>query len=560
LNFKSTLAATISVILIQLSVSVPKVAIAIPAQGQKIMVAGPSPDSIAIVRRIYSLGGNVVDASVAVAFGLAVTHPYYAALGGGGFALFKQGSQVKALDFREMAPAATNADLFQKLTPSSSTEGGLAVGVPGIVAGLWALHQESGKLKWAVLLDDAIRLAEKGFLVSGEWVFLTDRNLHRFNDAGKTAFTRSDRKPLRPGDTLRQPGLARLLRAIAQKGPSAFYSGVTAKEIVQTVNSSGGIFTSQDLTNYKVRWLEPQTEEFAGHKVYLMPPPSSGGTVISQALRLMTKIGLQSGTPLSANEFHWLIEIQKMSFRGRALLGDPDFVKNPLDHLRSDTYLNPMAAMFRMDKSISETQLAAPSPTPGVNESENTTHFSIMDAAGNAVAMTITLNGDYGSGLVTPKSGISLNNEMDDFTTRPGQPNMFGLIQGESNLVRPGARPLSSMSPTLVEKNGRIVMSLGAPGGPRIISSVLQVLYRALTQPFDLDQLIQAPRVHHQFRPNSVRVDNFKISPETMAALRSRGHQIETASTGKVYAIRLDSSGLLEAAFDSRGEGAAGGL
>jgi gamma-glutamyltranspeptidase/glutathione hydrolase len=528
---------------------------AVPAQGQKIMIAGPSPYAVDIAREVYSKGGNAIDVAVASLLSLAVTHPYYAALGGGGFAVVKAGNEIRALDFRETAPQKSGPDMFKDRPEGASTNGGLAVAIPGNPAGLWELHHKYGKLKWNQLFDHALRLANQGFRVSGEWAETTARKKERFDDTGKKLFFAADGRPLKPGDLIKQPVLGKFLQRYRTLGPKAFYEGEYAKDIVKTINSHGGVFTSEDLKIYKVRWLDPIVADYAGYKVYLMPPPSSGGVLIKEALILMDKLKLRDYKPLSIDELHLLAEIEKLSYRGRQLLGDPDFIKNPIEQLTGDKYLSGLAAMVKMDQSV------AVEPLRQIKfEKEETTHISVLDAEGNAVSLTLTLNGNYGAGVVAPLSGIALNNEMDDFSTKPGQPNMFGLIQGEGDLVRAGARPLSSMSPTLVEKNGKVVLVLGAPGGPRITSAVMQVLHRSLDQTFDIDQAIQAPRVHHQFLPDVVITDHLKLPPETIAALEARGHKIDFGSTAKVYGVRRDDKGILSGAADSRGEGAAGGF
>ncbi|RYZ68756.1 MAG: gamma-glutamyltransferase, partial [Proteobacteria bacterium] len=443
--------------------TLPSRSYAVPAEGHRILVAGPSPDSVRIVERIHSEGGNVVDAAVAVAFGLSVTHPYYAALGGGGFALVKMGKEKTALDFREMAPKSANPDTYKGKPGLASMNGGLAVGVPGVPAGLYDLHKKFGKLKWAKVVTPAIELAEKGFEVSGEWAEYTERNQPRFSDAGKKVFFDAKGAPLKPGDLLKQPALAKLLKRIRTEGPKAFYQGENAKELVALVNASGGAYAMEDLANYKTRWLEPIKAKFLGYDLTLMPPPSSGGVVIAQAVRLLEKIDLAKKTEaLSADEYHGMIEVEKLSFRNRSSLGDPDFTKNPIAELTSEDALDKLAKMIDLKKALPSAKLMNEAERKAIEgakaEEEQTTHFSVMDAAGNTVALTVTLNGDYGSGLVT-KSGVALNNEMDDFTTQPGKPNMFGLIQGEANAVRAGARPLSSMSPSIVEKDGETVLS-----------------------------------------------------------------------------------------------------
>ena len=485
----------------------------------------------------------------------------------------KIGAEKVALDFREMAPAAANPDLYKDKDAKASLTGGLAVGVPGVAMGLYELHKKYGKLKWKAVVQPAIDLAEKGFEVSGEWVALTKRNRDRFTPEGRAmlfpaaASKKADSAPAadsyRAGDLLKQPALAKFLKRYQNEGAKAFYEGAVAKEIVALVNSTGGAFRDEDMKNYKVRWLKPITTNFMGYEVSLMPPPSSGGVVIAQALRLIEKKQLAEKTqPFSAEEFHGLIEIEKLSYRNRSALGDPDFAKNPIEQLMDEGALDKLAAMIKPDKAIPSASLLTAEEKRIIEsareEKQETTHVSVMDTDGNTVAMTVTLNGDYGSGLVT-KSGIALNNQMDDFTTHPGKPNMFGLIQGEANAVRAGARPLSSMSPTIVEKDGKTILSLGSPGGPRIISAVLQVVYRSLARSLDVDVAIQSPRVHHQFLPDSVKTDANKLPPESLAALRAKGHTIEFSSTAKVYAIRRAPDGTLSAAADARGEGAAGG-
>lgn len=531
---------------------------AVPTQGHRILISAAHPLAVEAGRKVAERGGNVVDVAVTVALTLSVTSPSFSALGGGGFALTKLKGMPspEALDFREMAPAATSRDYYLKLAKDASITGGHAVGVPGKAAGLVALHKKYGKLRWASLFADPIRLARQGFPVSGEWSDETARDKDRFNPAGRKILFKTGGVAYKPGELLKQPGLARALEALRDRREKGFYEGEVAKDVVAAVAESGGKMTLQDLKNYKVRWLKPLQTEYEGYKIYLMPPPSSGGIVIMQALKLIEALDLKSKAALSVDELHLLAEIQARAFRGRALLGDPDFHKNPIDFLTSKTYLKELAESVKLKKAVALKPLAEDVS----KESTQTTHFSVLDHEGNAVALTETLNGSYGSAVVTPRYGIALNNEMDDFTTRPGEPNMFGLIQGSGNEVAAGKRPLSSMSPTLVEKEGRIVMSVGAPGGPRIITAVLQVLYRTLSRKTDVDWAIQAPRVHHQFLPNQVTVDFNRLPPESVQGLKDRGHTVEEGWMGRVYLVRLRPDGILEAAFDSRGEGSAGGI
>lgn len=530
---------------------------AVPVEGHQIMVSCASPYAVEAGRKVAEMGGNVVDVAVAVSLAMSVTNPYYAALGGGGFALVKMNGPVEALDFRETAPAAAGKDYYKNLPKDASITGGHAVGVPGVPAGLWALHKKYGKLKWEQLFGPALELANRGFRVTGEWVRDTDEEKARFNPTGRTAFFKKNAISYKPGEILKQPEVAKALNELKTKKLKGFYEGAIAQDMVKSIADSNGNMTVEDLKAYKVRWLKPLVTTFEGERVYLMPPPSSGGVVIFSALKLIDQLGLKNKAPLSVDELHLLAEIEARSFRGRALLGDPDFHKNPIDFLTSASYLGEMAKSVDMKKRVKLKPLAE----ADLKEKQETTHFSVMDSQGHAIALTQTLNGFYGSAVVSERYHIALNDEMDDFTTHPNEPNMYGLIQGTGNDVAPGKRPLSSMSPTLVEHDGKIVMSLGAPGGPRIITAVLQALYRVLVNRMDVDRAAQFPRIHHQFLPDKLYVDAGRFSPEILDALRARGHSIEEAnSMAKVYIVRLRPDGILEAAFDARGEGAAGGI
>lgn len=532
---------------------------AVPVEGTRIMISAPSTYAIDAGKSIWKAGGNLVDVAVTVGLALAVTNPSNASLGGGGFALVSMGSGVEVLDFREMAPAATSPDFYRKLGKGASWNGGTAVGVPGVPAGLWALHERYGKLDWSRLFVTAIGLAENGIEFSGTESRYSESQKDRFNAAGVRHFYHGPGEPYRPGEILRQPALAAALELLRDHGPDGFYRGEVARDIADSVQAAGGVITADDMANYRVRWLKPLVTDFRGHRVYMMPPPSSGGAVIMSALKLFERVGISERAPLSVDELHLMTEVLNRAFRGRALLGDPDFHDNPFDLILSDAYLDEMARSIDITRAVQLEPLSEAPPS----ESTETTQFSILDADGNAIALTVTLNGSYGSGVVAEKYAISLNNEMDDFTTRPGEPNAFGLVQGLGNVVEPGKRPLSSMSPTLVGKDGRIVMALGAAGGPRIISSVVQTIYRVLVTGLDLDRAVQFPRVHHQFLPNKLYMDEFKFSPEIVDALRQRGHDTveqKPGYLGRVKAVRLNDKNYLEAAYDNRSEGAAGGF
>lgn len=527
---------------------------AVPFESQKFAISAPSPWAVKAAETTYKKGGNVVDMAVASALTLAVTSPYYAALGGGGFALVKIKNNVEALDFREMAPSASNPDYFLEKEKGATETGGAAVATPGVPAGLVALHKKYGKLKWNQLFETALFLAQKGFPVSGEWSSVTRKTENRFSASGKKYFMNKE-KHFAPGDTFKQPALAKAITLLRDKGAAGFYEGPIAQDLVASVKKAKGEMTLADLKKYKVRWLKPLQMSYAGYTIHMMPPPSSGGVITMSALKLFDYGKLQEVTPQSSDEYHFIAEILKRSFRGRSLLGDPDFSKNPIELLTSETYLRQQLKEISASKAIDVEPVDLNS-----FESGETTHFSIMAENGDAVSFTVTLNGYYGSAVVSDKYGIALNNEMDDFNTRPGEANQFGLIQGDANKVEPGKRPLSSMSPTIVELDGKTELVIGAPGGPRIISAVIQVLYRFLITKMDIDSAIQAPRVHHQTQPNKLYVDPQRLQSDTRNALTAKGHVLEESPIAKVYGVARHPSGWLQASFDSRGEGAAGGL
>ena len=537
----------------------PVLANAVPAEGTRIMISAPSAYAVQAGKIIAEKGGNLIDVAVAVGLTLAVTNPSNATLGGGGFALINMGQGVDVLDFREIAPAATSPEFYLDLEKGASWTGGAAIGVPGVAAGYWSMHQKYGDLPWSDLFTSALLLAEQGMQVSGTMSRYAETQIDRLNRAGQKHFFRAPGKPYQPGDHFAQPALAKALTVLRDQGPDGFYLGAVAADIAQTVQAEGGVMTLADLENYRVRWLKPLITEYRGHKLYSMPPPSSGGAVIKTAFELFERIDLDQNMPLSVDEIHLMAESLNRAFRGRALLGDPDFHDNPLDRILSTDYFDEMANSIRSDQAI---QLK-PLQDAQIDDSNETTQFSILDADGNAITLTITLNGSYGSGVVSEKFGIVLNNEMDDFTSRPNQPNTYGLMQGYGNRVQPGKRPLSSMSPTLIEKDGKIIMSVGAAGGPRIISSVIQTIYRVLVTGLDLDRAVQFPRIHHQFLPNKLFMDEYKFSPEVIAELQQRGHVIieqQPGYLGRIKAVRLNQKGYLEAAYDNRSEGAVGGF
>ena len=521
----------------------------VPFKAKKFIVSGPSPHSSRVAQRIFKQGGNVVDMAVGTAFALAVTHPYYVSLGSGGFALVKMKSEVTALDFRETAPSGLSAGFFEK-SNLSSQKGGASVGVPGFVAGMRELNKKYGRLSWSQVIAPAVLLAEKGFPVSGDWVEITQKSKNKFDPVGKKIFFKKG-KSYQANEIFRQSALSKALKLIQKKKTDVFYKGDIGKDVISAVVKEKGVLSLEDLRNYKIRWLQPVSFSFRGYKVYSMPLPSSGGLILARALKLIERKQLYKKTAYSFDEIHFLGEIMSRAFLPRLLMGDPDFSSFNEDKWLSDENLNLANKSLFLKK-------AKKMPIP--KEAEETTHISLMDEKGNAVSMTLTLNGFYGSHVVTPKYGIVLNNQIDDFTTLPGQANMFGLIQGKNNSIQGGKRPLSSMTPSIIERKGQTVMVLGGAGGPTIITGVLQTIYRYLVNKMNLDQAIYSPRVHHQFLPRKLFVENKRFSPELIIDLKMRGHKIQFKDyIAQVFAV-ANEKGQLVGAGEIRREGSAGGL
>ncbi len=524
---------------------VPFFSYSLPFESRHLSIVGPSSYLQQVAQRVHQRGGNVVDVAIASAFTLAVVTPYYVSLGAGGFALVDMGKTVEALDFREIAPQVMHP-LYYKEKNRSSVKGGSAVGVPGFVAGMWSLHQKYGKLSWKTLFADAITLAQDGYVVGTEWAQIT-RKISDLEYGMSQFFNKG--KPYQVGEMIQQKNIARALKRIKKHNVKGFYKGKIAQDITSTVARYGGELTLEDLKNYQVRWLQPIKKDFMEYTVYSMPPPSSGGIIIASALSLIEKMKLKKYKMLSHNELHLLAEIMSRSFRIRTLIADPQFHKVPVDQLLSTSYLKQMKDSISLEKVYQLDPL------------KETTHLIVMDKEGRTVSMTLTLNLQYGSKVVTSQYGIVLNNQLDDFTTRIHQPNAYGLIQGQGNKVEAGKRPLSSTSPTIVKKKNQTVLALGGSGGPRIITGVLQVLYRTLVNKLSIDQAVQFPRVHHQFLPRKTFLEKNRFSPELIRALKAKKHTVEEKShLGKVYGIQKGEDHILRGAFDSRGDGIAWGL
>jgi gamma-glutamyltranspeptidase / glutathione hydrolase len=512
---------------------------------------------------ILRQGGNAVDAAVATGFALAVTYPRAGNIGGGGFMVIhsaERGQDI-AIDYRETAPAATKPDIFLgpdgKPDPAKSRDSALGVGVPGTVAGL-ALALEkfgSGNFTLAGILKPAIALARDGFVVTDDTAdTLSDmyRRMSRWPNSAK-AFSKPDGTALRDGDTLVQGDLAAVLSAIAEQGPRGLYEGAVAEKLVKAIRDAGGIMTTDDLKSYQAILRAPVRGTYRGYDIISMPLPSSGGTVLLETLNILEGFPLGDMKQGSAASLHLMIEAMKRAYADRArYLGDPAFVDAPTNMLIAKDYAARQRASIDVARATPWAEAVPAKPT---REGSNTTHYSVVDSRGNAVSNTYTLNFPYGVGLVAEGTGILLNNELDDFTAAPGAANAFGLVGFEANLPGPGKRPLSSMSPTIVLKDGKPVLVTGTPGGSRIISAVTQVIVNSIDYRMNIAAAVAAPRIHHQWLPDDVRAER-GILEEVLAELRNKGHKvIDTLGQTSANSIAVGPHGPLGAP-DPRTRGA----
>ena len=486
-----------------------------------------SEAGVAVLRQ----GGNAVDAAVAVAYALAVTFPEAGNIGGGGFMVIRMADGRQTfLDFRETAPSGATATMFQdkngKVIPRLSTRGYLSAGIPGTVAGLELARSKYGTRARAPLMAAAIHLARDGFVLdAGDAGMLAEGRDEFVKDAPSAAVFTNHGQPWQPGHRLVQADLARSLQAIATRGPAAFYKGPIATRMVAASKAHGGIFTMKDFASYRVREMKPLECDYRGWHVVSAPPPSSGGTVICQSLNILEGYPLGELGFHSAQGIHYTTEALRRAFHDRNLqLGDPDFVQADVPHLIAKDYAAALRAGISADKATPSMSLGGIGPG---HEGPSTTHFSVVDAKGNAVSLTYTLNDWFGAYATPPGTGILLNDEMDDFTAKPGEPNMYGLIEGSNNVVRPGARPLSSMTPTIVTRDGQLAMVLGTPGGSHIPTGVLQVMLNLIDYRMELQEAVNAPRIHAQWLPDVIYHEHDSLSADTRAALVAKGHKLE---------------------------------
>ncbi|RXZ43443.1 gamma-glutamyltransferase [Crenobacter cavernae] len=537
-----------------------------PVYAKNGMVAAEQELATRIGVEMLKRGGNAVDAAVAVGFALAVVLPNAGNLGGGGFMMLhdaKTGQDV-ALDFRETAPARASRDMYLddkgNVAEGRSLYTHLAVGVPGTVAGMEHALKRWGTMKLADVIAPAIKLAEQGVVVSPTLAQMMDvekDNLGRWDSTRSIFF--KDGRPLKAGERLVQKDLARSLRLIARHGSKVFYQGEIGDKIVAEMAQHGGLIGKDDLKHYKVAERAPVSGEYRGYKVVSMPPPSSGGVHIIQILNMLERYPLSQYGLNSAQTIHYLAESMKLAYADRAeYLGDPGFVKVPVKGLTSKRYADELAQKIDPVKVLPAAAIKPGKPQP--YESDQTTHYSIVDGKGNAVAVTYTLNLNFGSGIVARGTGILLNDEMDDFSAKPGVPNAYGLIGGEANAIQPGKRPLSSMSPTLVLKNGKPWLVTGSPGGARIITTTLQTIVNAVDFGMNAAEAASTPRVHHQWLPDELRVEK-GLSPDTLQILKRQGYQVaEKPTMGRTQTIQVRDDGLYGYSDPRNPDGATAGF
>ncbi|MEX2466890.1 MAG: gamma-glutamyltransferase [Gemmatimonadota bacterium] len=519
-----------------------------PVTGERGMIVTTDELASQVGVDVLRAGGNAVDAAIAVQFALAVVNPEAGNIGGGGFMVLRTGDgTTAALDFREKAPLAATRDMYlddEGNVTDRSIVGHLASGVPGSVAGMWAAHERYGTLPWADLVTPAVRLAE-GFAVRERFLGSLSpsmvESLSRY-EASAAQFLPRDGQPPTVGDTLRQPDLARTLGRIMEEGTDGFYRGETADLIVAEMERGGGIITHEDLEAYEVAWRDPVTFRYRDHTVVSMPPSSSGGATMAEMAHILEPYDLAGRGRFAPETLHLYVEAWKRAYADRNYyLADPDFVDLPLERMTSPEYGRERAATLSLDAATPSTEIEP--GLDGYEEGENTTHYSIVDADGNAVAVTTTVNSWYGSKVTVAGAGFVLNNEMDDFTSKPGTPNQFGLVQGERNAIEPGKRMLSAMTPTLVlGPDGGLRIVTGTPGGSTIITTVFQTISNVVDFGMSVVDAVHAPRIHHQHLPDQIQYERGGLPPAVVAQLEAMGHVVTERSgiSGDVQMIVIE--------------------
>jgi len=532
---------------------------------EKAMVVSARKEASKIGSDILQKGGNAFDAMVATELALAVAYPYAGNLGGGGFMIYRKNTgEIGALDYREKAPLASHKDMYLdslgNVIKNKSTLGAMAVGIPGTVAGVFATHKKFGSLPIQEILKPVIALAKKGVIVTQKQEDRIKKYQHYFLEVNKNPILFD--KPWKKGDTIKYPALAKTLERISQNGRDEFYKGETAKRLVTFMQANGGIITEEDLAKYEAKWRTPITFTYDNLRIISMSPPASGGICLAQIMNGIEPFDLDKFGHNSTKSIQVITEAERRAYADRSFyLGDPDFVKIPIETLKSKEYTKNRMNDFSFKKATSSTDVSHGSIT--MIESDETTHYSIVDQFGNAVSATTTINGAYGSKLYCADLGFFLNNEMDDFSSKPGVPNMFGLVGAEANKIEPEKRMLSSMTPTIVEKNGQLHMVVGTPGGSTIITSVLQTILNVHEFDMGMQEAVNQPRFHHQWLPDVIKMEPKGFNKQVKKDLQQLGYKLDETNSpviGKVDAILVLPNGKLEGGADPRGDDTAIGF
>ena len=540
----------------------PQSIVAVGTISKHAMVSSAHPLASAIGVEIMKNGGNAVDAAIATHFSLAVVYPQAGNIGGGGFAVIRlNDGTINSLDFREKAPALAHREMYLKadgqLNNLESTHGLMASGVPGAVDGMFALHQKYGTLPMSELIQPSINLAKHGYTLTALAAELLNTKQEEFRKHNRWSTPYQSDKKWQAGDTISQPDLAQTLKHIQTNGRNGFYEGIVADQIVAEMQSGNGLISYKDLKNYQSVWRKPITGNYRGHQIISMAPPSSGGIALIQLLQGIESYPIADWGHNSTKTIHLMTELQRRVYADRATyLGDPDFVDVPVNDLLHSRYNQQRYANIPFDKATPSSLVSAGEIPP--SESPETTHLSVVDADGNAVAITTTLNSSFGNKVMVKAAGFFLNNEMDDFSSKPGSPNQFGLIGGEANAIAPHKRMLSSMTPTIVTHDDKLKMVVGTPGGSTIITSVYQTLLNVIDHDMGMQEAVNAKRVHHQWYPDEIRVETDALTMSVQTDLEQLGHQLQMIDKiGRMDCILVLPDGRLEGGADPRGDNAA---
>jgi gamma-glutamyltranspeptidase/glutathione hydrolase len=530
-------------------------------EGKNGMVVSTHPAASEIGLAILKNGGNAIDAAVAVNFALAVCHPSAGNIGGGGFLVYRDKSgKAMALDYREKAPSAASRDMYLdangNIIPGKSMTGIFSVGVPGTVAGMQEMHDKLGRLPWNMLLQPAVDLARNGLILTEKEARGLNRQRSEFlkENPGKNYLLSVEGKEWKTGDLLVQIDLANTLELILKKKANGFYKGQTATNIVNEMKAQNGLISKKDLKRYRAIWRTPIKSQYKNYQIIGMPPPSSGGVALAQLLQMVAPYSLQKWGSTSDSTIQVMVEAERRVYADRSKwLGDPDFVKVPIKELIDPSYTSSRMASMNFSQATKSADIQA-GAFPSY-ESPETTHYSIVDGEGNAVSITTTLNNSYGSKVFVRGSGFLLNDEMDDFSAKAGAPNLYGLIGSKANEIQPNKRMLSSMTPTIVEENGKLKLVVGTPGGSTIITSVFQVVLNTLVMGMNMQQAVEYPRFHHQWLPEKVTAEPSRFSEEQQGRLKAKGYTFAPVSSiGLVEGILVLPNGNLQGGADSRGD------